>query len=262
MSVTREPPVRAGAKAVQWKRKSFQSAQHTPHGTPIPASASAARDSTSSHESLSVGEQLRQWARNHDWHRLDIITNRLQLYRAFGRLICAAVGGLVTEGRSKLAMQVKTDFAVLLDLVEDYDQLCARRCVDEDDLVVCEHIQERIHKAIDDLAAMLDHREEYAADCCEPMKPNVNVSPKRPVAKEAVVNEQWITFAQAAELLAVGKGTVSKWTKQGRFMDNGLMHQKRRLSKASVLIVKQTLEDAAIDKDVRELRSDARRIAE
>ncbi len=256
MSVTREPPVRAGAKAVQWKRKSIQSAQHTPHGTPTPASASAARDSTSSLESLSVGEQLRQWVRNHDWHRLDILTNRLQLYRAFGRLICAAVGGLVTEGRSKLAMQVKTDFAVLLDLVEDYDHLCARRCVDEDDLVVCEHIQERIYKAVDDLASLLDHREQDGKDVHKDVKPQSG----EVLNPSSRANEQWVTFAQAADLLAVGKGTVSKWAKLGRFIDNRLTGQARRLSKASVLMVRQEIDDATLQNDAHDLRLDARRI--
>jgi excisionase family DNA binding protein len=73
-------------------------------------------------------------------------------------------------------------------------------------------------------------------------------------------SDSYITFSEAAAILGVTRGTVSKWSKKGRFTDNGLKGQKRRLSKVCVLLVKQEIDDEYLKNDAAELRNDARRI--
>jgi hypothetical protein len=75
-----------------------------------------------------------------------------------------------------------------------------------------------------------------------------------------LTGDSFITFAEAAEIIGVAKGTISKWVKKGWFQDNGQKGQKRRLLKSSVLLVKQKIEDADLKRDVQELRQDARQL--
>lgn len=73
-------------------------------------------------------------------------------------------------------------------------------------------------------------------------------------------DDDYITFQEAADILGIKKGTVSKWSNRGRFKDNGRSGQLRRLLLSSVLLVKHEEEEKDIKKDARELRSDANSI--
>ena len=73
-------------------------------------------------------------------------------------------------------------------------------------------------------------------------------------------DDGYITFQEAADILGIEKGTVSKWSNKGRFKDNGRSGQLRRLLLSSVLLVKHEEEEKDIKKDVRELRRDAKNI--
>ena len=60
--------------------------------------------------------------------------------------------------------------------------------------------------------------------------------------------------------MAVSKGTVSKWANAGKLSDNGKKGKGRKVSKVSVLLVKQEREEQALLQDVKELRQDAVRL--
>jgi len=202
----------------------------------------------------SLGQRLRQWGRDHTWYQLGYIKNHLALKRAFSKSVSVAVDGFLSQGQVRLALQIKTDFESLLDRVKRFDVCCREGCAEEDELAACECLQEQIHTAIDDLAALLDNRDLGEAAESNPGK----AASARPTTTIVTGPEQWLTFAKTAELLAVGKGTVSKWARLNRFIDNGLKGQRRRLSKLSVLMVKQEIEDKETLKDVKDIRMDAR----
>ncbi|NLW84504.1 MAG: helix-turn-helix domain-containing protein [Phycisphaerae bacterium] len=211
--------------------------QHPPHpegGTPV-----------------SLGERLRRWAQDHQWYQLGHIRNALALKRAFSKPIAEAVDGFLSQGLIKLAFQAKSDFDGLTERVKRFDERCRQGCEDEDQLHMCEHLREQIHAAIDDLAARLDNR-ELNNDC-----------PDMPSASPAVPfnSDRWMTFGQAAQILAVSKATISNWTTKGRIRDNNVKGQRRRVLKADVLVVKHHIEMADLVHDAVELREEAQHIA-
>jgi len=196
-----------------------------------------------------LGERLRQWSRGHDWYQGGHIHNHLALKRGFLKTVSTAVDGFLSHDHVKQAFQVKGDFDALLKLVKRFDKCFHKGCSEDHELQECEQLQEQIYAAIDDIAALLDNRDlENDSPAVPPAAPAVPFHP-----------DQWVTFSKAAEILSVNKGTVSKWAKQNRFVDNGLNGQRRRLSTLSVLVVKQSLEERDIQKDIKDLRMDARR---
>jgi excisionase family DNA binding protein len=186
--------------------------------------------------------QLRQFARTHNWHEPDIITNRLKLRRAFAKPIRAAVNDLVADRRDALALQIKAEFARLLENTRALDRLCVKRIDEDDELVMLEHTKAHLAESLCDLAVMLDGGQEGAqGDTQRSLDPGS--------MSGMTAQEPWMTFAETAKLLGKSKSTVSKWAKKGRFSDNGLKGQKRRLSKASVLLVKREIEENDRKKD-------------
>lgn len=199
---------------------------------------------------VSLGEQLRQWSRDHDWYQGGHIHNHLALKRAFLQSVSTAVDGFLSQGHVKLALQAKGDFEALLKLVKRFDK-CFQEGFSEDlDLDMCKFMQERIHTAIDDFAALLDNRDlKNDSSVVPPAAPAVPFNP-----------DQWVTFGQAAQILAVSKATISNWTTKRRIQDNNEKGQRRRVLKADVLLVKHEIEMSDLMRDAVEIREDAQRI--
>jgi hypothetical protein len=232
-------------------------------------------------ETLSL--QLRRFAENHNWHEPDIITNRLKLRRAFAQPVVAAAAAFMAAGRIALALQVKAEFARLLETTGSLDRLCVKRCDEEDELVVLEHFKVQLKRMLLDMASLL----ESNGECCRNeelrMKNEEIDSLPRNTRKTQKIIEvpadsklcenddnrmsdkakktEWVTVTEAAGILGVTKGTVSKWAQKGRFADNGLTGPKKMLSKVSVLLVKQELEEKELRQDILDLREDGRRIS-
>lgn len=72
--------------------------------------------------------------------------------------------------------------------------------------------------------------------------------------------DEWIKVSEAAEILSVNTGTVTRWANKGRIKDNEKKGRKRRVLKSSVLFLKQSREDSEVLKDAKELRKDTRTI--
>lgn len=210
--------------------------------------------SPSDNDPVPLGERLRRWAQEYNWYQTGRFQNALVISRTFAKPIGKAVDDFLSQGCVALAIQIKTDFDLLIELVKRFDNRFHQKFGEEEEWIACEYLREKIHTTLDGLAARLDNR-DLKTDCPD-TPPPAQSSPKSTAA-----HDKWLTFAKAAELLAIGKGTVSKWAKQNRFVDNGLKGQRRRLSKLSVLMVKQEIEDKDIQNDVKDLRLDARRQA-
>jgi hypothetical protein len=199
---------------------------------------------------IPLGERLRRWAREHDWYQGGHIDNHLVLKRAFLRPVRAAVNGFLSHERFKLAMEVKSDFDALLSLIKRFDKQCRTGCSEDFDEDVCEFLREKIHMAIDDLAARLDNR-DLEKDC-----PGASAA----TVATSLNPDHWITFGQASEILAVSKPTLTRWLNAGKLTCNGQPGRRRKLNKVSVLLQKQTREDTEILTDAKDLRHDGRRL--
>lgn len=72
----------------------------------------------------------------------------------------------------------------------------------------------------------------------------------------ALTKDEMITITEAAKLLGVNAGTVSRWTTDGIIKDNGEAKRKRRLSKISVLLLKDKREREDRLKDAADVLQD------
>ena len=198
-------------------------------------------------------DALRCFAYHHNWHAPGPFTNRIKLRLAFKKPIRSAVNELLARGRDGLAEQIKVDFSKLQEKTRNLDRMCGGRQIDEDDeLATLEHTKAHLAESLNDLAAMLDggvpHRHgglKYLTGTGEQTNKNNDAV----AGLEKTTDGPWMTFRETAKLLGRSKSTVSKWAKKGRFSDNGLQGQKRRLSKASVLLVKRDIEERDRKKD-------------
>jgi len=199
---------------------------------------------------LPAAKMLREWVDNHNLDAWDIRTVRYKLKYTFSGTITEAAGDYVAQGRLQHAMRIKTEFMSLLNLAQDFDKLCVQRVNEDDDALYFEHTRTRLKQAVYDLANLID-------GCCplpkqsEPSRLQQNrmhaeiqrTPPHRIVEIPAVEKQQptpailhssqtksmpiveipdtRISFAEAAEIVSVAKGTISKRADQKRFFDNG-----------------------------------------
>jgi hypothetical protein len=70
----------------------------------------------------------------------------------------------------------------------------------------------------------------------------------------------YVSFSEAAAMLAVTKGTISRWVAAGNLKDNGQQGRNRKISKVSILLHMDKQESQNTYKDVLELRRDAHAI--
>ena len=70
--------------------------------------------------------------------------------------------------------------------------------------------------------------------------------------------DKWISGSEAANILGVHRGTVWRWANEKRIRDNGKARSQRRVSKASVLLLKGKLEEETLRGDIADIRKDAR----
>jgi hypothetical protein len=68
--------------------------------------------------------------------------------------------------------------------------------------------------------------------------------------------DEWLKLVEAAKLLHVDKGTVSRWADEGKIQDNGQKRKARRVSKISVLLLKDKREREDSLKDAAEVLQD------
>jgi excisionase family DNA binding protein len=212
------------------------------------------------HNTGAISEKIKEWAKGNDWYRIEVNTNQLKLERGFGAAIDKIASQLDYHNRSKHRRQVFDCWDNLTAKCRQIDLVCRAGCRSEEELLELEFLRSKAVGAATELSEVIQiiQNEECKIENGDKIGPGttdfteINCDERKNNSSDC-----YITFAQAAELLAVGKGTVSKWAAAGRMTDNGLKGQKRKLLKSSVLLVKQEMEDEEIKKDVKELRKDA-----
>jgi len=208
---------------------------------------------------------LRCFVQHHNWHDPGIYTNKRILRRVFAKPITKAVAELVLDGKTAISAQIQTDFARLQETTRSLDQMCIKRIDEDDEEVVFEHIKEQLNKIILELAAMLESGQKSGRKIAdlppdEAKIPMTDDQGGRCAKDRSKMPEPYITFAEAASLLGVSKGTVSRWAGQGRLTDNGKRGQGRKLSKASVLILKANREQEDMVGYAADIQQDAARL--
>jgi len=73
------------------------------------------------------------------------------------------------------------------------------------------------------------------------------------------VADKWLKVKDAANLLAVNRGVISRWANEGRITGNGKTGKLRRVLKSSVLLLKQDREDAELLEDAKDLHKDSKK---
>lgn len=213
--------------------------------------------------------QIRNWAQNNNWYKAHIVSHKLWLSRNFSKDIRKKVVLLETGGSAALAARIERDFAELLKKAGQFDRLCKKGCESEEEFAEFEHIKKQLKSAAFGLAQVLQISEsagkgkdiqwtnipivEYKEKIHGPASP-------MPQKTTAEGRDEFITFKEAALLLGVSKGTVSRWVKETKIKDNGKIGHERRVSKSAVLILKNEREQQDLVKDAAELHRDAAKI--
>lgn len=118
----------------------------------------------------------------------------------------------------------------------------------------CRHLWSDVLTKESGTTALLDAWERVKTHLPKPKQAEV----EQPEGKER--GDEWIKVSDAAEILSVNTGTVTRWANKGRIKDNEKKVRKRRVLKSSVLFLKQSREDSEVLKDAKELRKDTRTI--
>lgn len=217
-----------------------------------------------------LAAEIRHWTANIPISERDIVANCLKFKWAFAEKIQTHAKMLYGENRLPLAQQIKLDFEHVKSAIREYDMHCDKRCYEDDEAEILENKRKRIETLGNNLADLISgrcwlpivhltsHEQEGLKTKIQrkpPIKiiemsankkaPCSTVSPKPPVAE---VQDAWISYDEAADLLEMTKSTVSKWTSQGRFIDNGCVGPKRKLSRNSVILAKQQHEDQQLNR--------------
>lgn len=207
-------------------------------------------------EGTTLSRQIRDWAKGNDWYRTDIQTNQLRLEQTFGHAIETIAKDLDYQNQPRLRRQLFDCYDMLTAKCRQIDMVCRKGCCNEGEVLELEFLRGKAVAAAVELAEVLDLLKRTQ----EPR--NLRTQEKLDSGSQAgmTVPEEWITFSQAADIIGVTKGTISKWAAEGKFRDNGQKGQQRRLLKTSVLMVKFQKEDEDLKKDVSDLRQDAQKL--
>jgi len=225
----------------------------------VPETAAACDDP--SKRSLRVGvlyRQIRSWAQKNNWYRTHIVSHKLWLKRNFGKEIRKKAVALEAAGAAALAARIEREFAELLDRAGVFDKLCKRGCASEDEFAEFERVKQQVRSEAFKLAQVLQ-----TADKKPPSRARIPITDDqggRGAKNRPKMPEPYITFAKAADLLAVSTGTVSRWAGLGKITDNGKRGQGRKLSKASVLMLKAKREQEDMVGYAADIQQDAARL--
>jgi hypothetical protein len=183
--------------------------------------------------------ELREWANGNKWYERSVLSNSLRLSQRFDRRVEEVAIGLEGVGRACFARRIEKQYNKLMAVSRAFDRLCEGLCQSHEEFVEIDFCRERVAGAVNSLADLL---ELMAKQCKGP------------------VHNEYISFTEASEILAVNKGTVSRWANQQLLADNGKAGHSRKVLKSSVLMLKEVREQKELLEDVRQLRADAGRI--
>lgn len=194
-----------------------------------------------------ISETIRQWAENNGWYEIGLSTNQLRLQQAFGEIIEIIAHDLKYQHHFLHRHQLYNCWDQLTGLCRQIDMVCRAGCRNEEELLELEFLRGRAVAAATELAEVIRIVQEGQV-------------PRRPTPAAFGREDEWINVTEAAEILEVSKSTISKWTKEGKIKHNSMRGHRRRLSRLSILLVKQEREDSFLRGDLKDLKEDAKRI--
>lgn len=204
-----------------------------------------------------ISQQIIKWAKGNDWYHTDFQTNQLRLEQRFGQAIEQIARDLDYQNQHRMSRVIYDLYDLLSSKCRKIDLVCRAGCQTEGEMYDLHILRIKTIATATELAEVLNLLQITQ----EPMNTHSTDSTSSLQAGSGQANnDDWITFAQAAEVIGVTKGTISKWANEGKLRDNGMKRKKRSLLKTSVLLLKQDIEDQAIRKDIKELREDARKL--
>jgi len=79
---------------------------------------------------------------------------------------------------------------------------------------------------------------------------------KIPEIVDLKIKDEWVSVTEAARIIGVDKGTVSRWANERLIADNVETGRNRRIRLTSVLLLKYMREQNARQKDVDDILQD------
>lgn len=201
-----------------------------------------------------VSTQVLEWVQTNDWYQINTDTNQLRLERRFGRAIETMARHLESEDKPKLRRQMLHCWDSLTAKCRTIDLLCRAGCFSLKDRMELDFLRCKAVGAGCELAELLNLIHRSLA--CEREEPDLSMRSCRAVNSDNTA--EWLTYRQAADILVVSKATICRWVKERKLVGNGKHGRQIRLSKTSVLLAKQDMEDQQLRQDVQDLRKDAR----
>jgi excisionase family DNA binding protein len=199
----------------------------------------------------SVSAKVMEWVQKNDWYQISTDTNRLRLEQHLGQVIETIARHLEYHDKPKLRRQLLDCWDHLTAKCMKIDLLCRAGCNNLKDRLELDFLRCKAVGAGSELAELLD------LITGTPSSENEgSVLPEKALSSNTT---QWISYKEAADILLVSKATLCRWVKEGKLIGNGKQGRQIRLSKTSVLLSKQDMEDQQLKQDVQDLRKDARK---
>lgn len=199
-----------------------------------------------------ISEKIRKWAMKNAWYQIGISTNHLRLRQAFGEMIEIIARDLKFHQQYLHRHQLYNCWDQLMGLCRQIDMACRAGCQNEEELLELEFLRGKAIGAAAELAELL----ELLPDQRQHRQKTFSAQKRQPPPEA----DRWITVTEAAEMLEVSKSTISKWTKEGRITHNAMGGHRRRLSRLSILLLKQEREDEYLVRDVKDLKEDVKKM--
>jgi hypothetical protein len=207
-------------------------------------------------EKKGLSHRITQWSKGNDWYLTDIQTNQLRLEQTFGQAIEAMTKDLDYHNQPRLRRQVFDCYDMLMAKCRQIDMVCRTGCRSKEEMLELHFLKSKAIGAAAELAEVL----AWLDATSETQGTKLQTNPKSQIVKfQNNDNDEWITFAQATEILAVSKPTLTRWADDGKIQSNGQKGRLRKLNKISVLLQKQAMEDQAVRQDIKDLREDAKK---
>ncbi len=200
------------------------------------------------------------------------LTKTTELQGPVGNKIQVIIQDFSSIGQEYVGHKLKQDITMLLVLAQKLDKICREKrkenknpeifeAILSDILSYLENLWNMLHgycpfprrqNGLNDVQSSLNHQNS---------KPHISQNPPpTPHSPALDMRDKWLTLTEAAKMLAVHRGTISRWANQGILRHNGQRGAKRRFSLSSVLLLKQDIDTRNQRRDDIDEQKDKRRM--
>lgn len=198
-------------------------------------------------DDASVPEQIEKWAKSNDWYNASVYTNQVKVQMAFWDLVERTAHQLDYHDMGWLRRLLHDCWDLLMGKCHQIDAICHVKCQTQKQVRELKSLRTKTVGILNELADIFRVIQDEAANAAS-----------KPISSNTA-QDKWITLSRAAEIMMADKSTVLRWIKKGKIIDNGQTGRNRLLCQNSVLEAKQAREDQDTQKDVKDIRKDARK---